>query len=56
MSNNNNNNNNKDKEEDEYEKYCYLCKRPENISGPLMNLPGEIHICKIFGLSFFVNG
>lgn len=41
--NENNNNNNND--DDEYEKYCYLCRRPESSAGPFISLPGNFHIC-----------
>ena len=34
-----------DKHEDEYEKYCYLCRRPESVAGKLIDMPGNIHIC-----------
>ena len=34
-----------DKREDEYEKYCYLCRRPESVAGKLIDMPGNIHIC-----------
>ena len=40
MPNNSNNNN-----DDEYEKYCYLCRRPESQAGPFVTLPNNIHIC-----------
>ncbi len=43
MSDNINNNDKDDK--DEYEKYCYLCRRPESTAGPFISMPGEIHIC-----------
>ena len=36
---------NNDEKEDEYEKYCYLCKRPESQAGPFIHLPGGMHIC-----------
>lgn len=41
MPDNNNNKNN----DDEYEKYCYLCRRPESQAGPFITLPTNIHIC-----------
>lgn len=41
---NNNDNNNID-DKDEYEKYCYLCRRPESQAGPFITMPGDIHIC-----------
>ncbi|MDD6328668.1 MAG: ATP-dependent Clp protease ATP-binding subunit ClpX [Eubacteriales bacterium] len=40
-----NNNNNTNETEDEYEKYCYLCRRPESTAGPFISLPNNIHIC-----------
>lgn len=43
MSDNTINNNNDEK--DEYEKYCYLCRRPESSAGPFITLPSNIHIC-----------
>ncbi len=44
MPDNNNTNNNND-DMDEYEKYCYLCRRPESTAGPFIKMPGDIHIC-----------
>ena len=38
--NNGNNQNNND--DDEYEKYCYLCRRPESEAGPFIRMPGNI--------------
>ena len=29
----------------EYEKYCYLCRRPESVTGKLIHLPNDIYIC-----------
>lgn len=40
-----NNNDNKDNGDDEYEKYCYLCRRPESTAGPFITLPPNIHMC-----------
>lgn len=37
--------NTNDRKDEEYEKYCYLCKRPESVAGRLVNMPGNIHIC-----------
>ena len=31
--------------EDEFEKICYLCRRPESKSGKMIDLPHDIHIC-----------
>ena len=39
-------NNDADKHEDEYEKYCYLCRRPENVAGRLIQMPNDICICQ----------
>ena len=30
--------------EDEYEKVCFLCRRPESKTGPMITLPQNIHI------------
>ena len=40
--NGNNNNNNND---DEYEKYCYMCKRPESQAGKLITLSKGVNVC-----------
>ncbi len=32
--------------EDEYEKYCYLCRRPESKVGKLIYMPSNINICQ----------
>ena len=37
------NDNNKD---DNYEKYCYLCRRPESSVGKLIYMPNNINICQ----------
>ena len=31
---------------DEYEKICFLCRRPESKAGSMIDLPNNIHICK----------
>ena len=31
--------------EDEYEKICYVCRRPESKAGPLITMPGGMHFC-----------
>ncbi|ADL03223.1 ATP-dependent Clp protease, ATP-binding subunit ClpX [[Clostridium] saccharolyticum WM1] len=36
---------NKKKEEDEYEKICYVCRRPENVTGPMVSMPGGMNLC-----------
>lgn len=33
------------KKDDEYEKVCFLCRRPESVAGPMIELPQNIHIC-----------
>ena len=35
----------KDKKEDEYEKFCFMCRRPESIAGKMIELPNHIHVC-----------
>ena len=37
-------NDNKD-EEQKYEKFCFLCRRPESQAGKMIDLPNNIHIC-----------
>lgn len=32
-------------EEEEYEKVCFMCRRPESKTGKMITLPGDIHIC-----------
>ena len=35
-----------DHEDDsEYEKFCFLCHRPESQAGKMIELPNNIHIC-----------
>lgn len=31
--------------EDEYEKICYVCRRPESKAGKMINMPGGICVC-----------
>lgn len=33
------------KNEDEYEKVCFMCRRPESKTGAMITLPSNIHIC-----------
>ena len=40
MSNEINNN-----DDDEYEKICYMCHRPESITGKMVSMPGNINVC-----------
>lgn len=30
---------------DEYERYCFLCHRPESVTGKLIDLPNDICVC-----------
>ena len=30
---------------DEFEKICFLCRRPESKAGSMIDLPNNIHIC-----------
>ena len=34
-----------DENKDEFEKVCFLCRRPESKTGPMITLPQNIHIC-----------
>ena len=40
-----NENNQNHNDNDEYEKYCYLCRRPESVAGKLIHMPGDMYIC-----------
>lgn len=33
------------KEDDEYEKVCFICRRPESMTGKMINLPNNISVC-----------
>ena len=33
------------KDEDEYEKVCFICRRPESQTGKMMDLPNHISVC-----------
>ncbi len=35
----------KDGGDDDYEKICYVCRRPESKAGPMITMPGGIHFC-----------
>lgn len=37
--------NSENDKDDDYEKYCYLCRRPESVTGKLIHMPGDINIC-----------
>lgn len=30
---------------DEYEKICYVCRRPESITGKMISMPNNMHVC-----------
>lgn len=34
-----------DTKNDEYEKICYMCRRPESRAGKMISMPGNICIC-----------
>ncbi len=34
-----------DKKDDEYEKVCFICRRPESVAGKMINLPNNICVC-----------
>ncbi len=35
----------KKNEEDEYEKICYVCRRPEHVTGPMVSMAGGMNLC-----------
>ena len=35
----------KKKDNDEYEKICFLCRRPESVTGKMVELPNHIFVC-----------
>ena len=34
-----------DQKDDEYEKICYVCRRPESKAGPMITMPGGMNFC-----------
>ena len=34
-----------DKKDDGYEKFCFICHRPESVTGKLIDLPNNISVC-----------
>lgn len=38
-------NDKKKNEEDEYEKICYVCRRPEHVTGPMVSMTGGMNLC-----------
>ena len=41
-----NTDNNASKDDSEYEKVCYVCRRPESKCGKLFDLPGNVCVCE----------
>ncbi len=41
----NKNNTSSDSDKDEYEKVCYICRRPERKTGKMISMPGNIYVC-----------
>ena len=37
----NSNETSKDNKEDDYEKICYVCRRPESKAGKMIDMPGK---------------
>ncbi len=35
-----------DKKDDGHEKFCFICHRPENVTGKLIDLPNNISVCQ----------
>ncbi len=35
-----------DTDDDEYEKVCFVCRRPESVTGPMISLPNNMYVCK----------
>ena len=35
----------KEYRDDEYEKICYICRRPESKTGKMIVMPGNICVC-----------
>ncbi|MGN0480482.1 MAG: ClpX C4-type zinc finger protein, partial [Lachnospiraceae bacterium] len=40
-----NTNNTDVKDDDEYEKICYVCRRPESKAGKIIKMPGNMYVC-----------
>lgn len=36
----------KKRDDSNYQEVCYLCRRPESIVGPMIEIPNNIHICR----------
>ena len=37
--------NDKKQNDDEYEKVCFICRRPESVAGKMIELPNHICVC-----------
>ena len=37
--------NKKQNNDDEYEKVCFICRRPESVAGKMIELPNHICVC-----------
>ena len=35
----------KKQNDDEYEKVCFICRRPESVAGKMIELPNHICVC-----------
>ena len=35
----------KKKDNDGYERYCFICRRPESVTGKMIDLPTNICVC-----------
>ena len=35
-----------DKDDNEYEKVCFICRRPESVAGKMIDLPNNICVCR----------
>jgi len=36
---------NENEKNNDYEKYCYICRRPESLTGTMISMPGGINLC-----------
>ena len=41
-----------DSKQDEYEKVCYVCRRPESKAGHMVNMPGNIYMSGLLAEEF----
>ena len=35
----------KKNDDDDYEKVCFICRRPESVTGKMIDLPNNISVC-----------